>query len=104
MSGELVIEAVEEDSLAALHEALDVRTAEIEMPRLWRTLDCVPWIDAGDRRVHHHETLDLVGIARGVGIRHHIADVVSYDRAAVKTQGQHHRAQVRRLGPLVVAA
>src|SRR5215469_16647577 len=72
-----IVEAVEQNALPAGHKALNVRTAEVEMPNLWVFQLVVPMTDAGEGSVHHNPFRHLQGIKRRKGIADHIANVVS---------------------------
>ncbi len=101
---EVIPDAVEIDALAALHETLFLRTPEGEVPELVVFYDVVPGGDARQRSVHDDQTLDLIGVERGVGVSDHDADVVRDDKGAVKAEGGDDSANVGGLCLLVVAA
>ena len=49
------------------------------MPKQRMAPEVVPGWDAGNRRIHHHQLLSLVGIASGIGIGDHGAEIVPDD-------------------------
>src|SRR6266567_8315164 len=62
-----------------------------------------PGINPGNWRVHNDQPLNLIGVDRGVGVRHHIADVVSNNKCLVVSQRCHNGAHIFGLSLLVVA-
>src|SRR5262249_61341188 len=57
---QLIIETVEIDTFAALHQAVDVRSAEIEMPKQGAVYYLVPRSDTRQWRVDDHPLGDTV--------------------------------------------
>ncbi len=73
---QLVVEAVQEDALAALDQALLVRTVEVEMPCLGVLQLVVPVAQPRQGRVHGHPALHPLRLLGGEGVADHVADVV----------------------------
>src|SRR5205807_8861822 len=82
---ENVPESVQIDSLPTCNKPLGVRAVEVEMPDARTKENRVPRLDAGNRRVHYDQTVNLVRVHRGVGVSDHVADVVSDDRGSVES-------------------
>src|SRR5258708_145563 len=62
-----------------------------------------PGINPGNWRVHNDQPLNLIGVDGGVGVRHHIADVVSNNKCLVVSQRCHNGAHIFGLSLLVIA-
>src|SRR5260221_1834803 len=76
VSGQLVPEAIEVDTLPALHQTLLVRTPEIEVPQHRVASDVVPIAYSGQRCIDHHPARDPDRILSSQRIADHIADVM----------------------------
>ena len=50
---QLVVEPIEQDALAPCDQALDIRSAEVEVPDLGIGQLLVPGAQARQRRIHH---------------------------------------------------
>ena len=103
VAGELVPEAVEIDALASRDEPLGIRAAEGEMPEQGMAHEVVPGGDAGNRRIHHHQFSVCVGIAGGIGIGDHGAEIVPDDGRPIEAQVGEDGPDVGRLRALVIA-
>ncbi|MNE71710.1 hypothetical protein D3C80_1676060 [compost metagenome] len=101
---ELVPETVEVNTLAAGHQTLGVGAAKVEVPEHWRANNVVPRWYTRHRRVHHHQLIGQLRIARGVGKGDHGAYVVANDHRVLDAQRRQHPTNVARLGFLVVAS
>ena len=99
----LVPETIEKNPLPALHQPLGVRAAKREMPEEGIAQQFVPRIDTRNRRVHQHQPIHLVPISCGVGVHHHVADVVRDDNGAVVSKSRDHGPNVPGLCLFVVA-
>src|SRR5258706_9732613 len=100
----LVPEAIEVDALASLDQSLGVRSSEIEVPGAFAVRNRVPRLDAREWGIHQHQTFNLVGVLRGVGVRNHVTDVVSHNCRAVVAERPHDSPDVRGFRLLLVPA
>src|SRR5438445_9994261 len=83
---EIVPDSVEIDALATCDKPLCVGTVEVEMPDARIQENRVPRLDAGNGRVHHHQTVNLVRVGRSVGVSDHVADVVGDYKSFVESE------------------
>ena len=66
---------------------------EAEVPDRRIVVDRLPAFDAGQKRVHEHQPVDVVWELRGVRVGDHQSDVVSDDGRLVHTEAFHERMQ-----------
>ena len=104
MRRQFVVEAVEEDALAARHQPLLVRAVEIEMPGLGIDQLGLPHgsIPGSGASITTHLVM-RAGILRRQRIAHHVADVVRDQIGLLDLQRIHHAGDVQRLILLGVA-
>ena len=100
---ELVPKAIEIDARASRHEPLGIRAPERKVPEQGIAHDLVPGRDAGNRRIHDHQLLRPVGIAGGIGIGDHGADIVPDNGRPIDAQVSEDGPDVGRLRALVIA-
>src|SRR5262245_12085475 len=80
IGGEVVIETVEQDSLATGNEPLDVGATEVEMPYPGIQELLLPGAKPGKRCVHDGPPVHAVWELGGERVTHHIADVMRHER------------------------
>ncbi len=95
--GQLVVEAVEVDPLAALYEPLFVGAPEVEVPQHGTEDDLVPVTNARQRCIDHNPAGDPRGILCSQRIAHHVADVVSYESRLLHLECIHDTGDVNSL-------
>jgi hypothetical protein len=94
----------EVDSLAA-GDQLERRFAiEVEMPEVAQQPDFGPVSDAGQKRIHQHDAVDLGGILRGISVSDHQPDIVASDAHALMSKRGGESMDVLRHCLLVVAS
>src|SRR6266481_7025951 len=103
IAGEVVPYPVQVDTLSACHQPFRIRSMEVEMPNSMILENLIPGINPRDRCVHNNQPRNLVGVHRGVGVCHHIADVVSNNKCFVVSQRGHNGAHILGLSLLLVA-
>jgi hypothetical protein len=72
----LVVEPVEQDSLASRYQPLDVGATEVEVPSLRMFQLAVPVADPRQWHVHHDPFCYALWKLCRKGVAHHVADVV----------------------------
>ena len=104
IGGEIVPEMIEIDPLAAGDQRQRRLAEEMEMPEIAQQEDVIPFADAGQEGFHQHETIDLGGILRRIGIGDHQPDIVADQANAIVFEVLDQRMNVprhRRLGVAV---
>jgi hypothetical protein len=99
----LVPEAVEIDALAPLHQTLDIRSAEIEMPQRRASDDLIPRPDARKRSIHGDPSADAIRVLGSEGVADHVADVVSHEIDFVDLELVEDKRDVGALRFLIIA-
>src|SRR6267143_3019754 len=90
IAGKVVPYPVEVNTLPACHQPFCVRSMEVEVPNAGILENLAPGINPGDRCVHNNQPLNLIAVSSGVGVCHHVADVVSNNRCLVVSERSHY--------------
>jgi hypothetical protein len=104
IAGEVIPDAVEVNALPACHQALCIRSVEVEVPHAGVLQDLVPGLDAGNRSVHDNQPLDFVRVGCSIGVGDHVANIVRNHEGLVEAKCGDHGANVLGLRLLIVAA
>src|SRR5205823_1923052 len=101
---EVIPDAVEINSLAALDEVLYVGAPVGEVRQAVVFDDFVTGCYAGDRGVHDNESHDFIGVECGIGVGNHDADIMRDNNGTVEAESRDNGTNVGGLSLLVIAA
>src|SRR5713101_424603 len=86
ISSKVIPYPVKVDTLAACYQAFRIRSVKVEVPNSGILQNLTPRINPRNRCIHNDQPLNLVGVHRSIGVRDHIADIVSNNKCLVVSE------------------